>query len=120
MKNFVLGILASFILVPAALIAYIALGRTEVRSDLRPSVWESNIMSSAVHRAVRRSASGISHPLPASKETLVLGGKLYVEGCVGCHGDLFKPFQEDFSEFPPVPQLAHLGTQYSEPELYWI
>jgi len=119
-KTFLLGIIAAFILVPAAVVAYFALGRAEVRSDLRPSAWETKIMGSAVHRSVRRSAAGISSPAAASNETLIAGGKLYVDGCAGCHGDLFKPVQEDFSGFPPVPQLPHLGTQYSQPELYWI
>lgn len=41
-------------------------------------------------------------------------------GCMGCHGELGKSYQEDRDHFPPVPQLPHKGTSYSEPELYWI
>jgi mono/diheme cytochrome c family protein len=53
-------------------------------------------------------------------KTLVAGGKLYIAGCAGCHGELGKPFREEHDHFPPVPQLPHLGTQYSEPEVYWV
>lgn len=50
---------------------------------------------------------------------MVEGGKLYFEGCMGCHGEPGK-FQEDRSNYLPVPQLAQVGTQYSEAEMYWI
>jgi mono/diheme cytochrome c family protein len=50
---------------------------------------------------------------------MVEGGKLYLNGCAGCHGQPGKP-GEDLDHYPPVPQLAQVGTQYSEPEMYWI
>ncbi len=120
MKNFILGVVAAFVLLPAGALGCFALGLTEVRSDLKFSGWERWIMASAVHNSVSRSASRISNPAPASDEILVAGGKLYVEGCAGCHGGLAKPFREDHDHFPPVPQLPYVGTQYSVSELYWI
>src|SRR5450759_3035309 len=77
-------------------------------------------MASAVRASVRRGAAGISNAATATNETFVAGGKLYVAGCAGCHGELAKPFREDHDHFPPVPQLPFLRTQYSEPELYWV
>jgi mono/diheme cytochrome c family protein len=29
-------------------------------------------------------------------------------------------YHEDYDLYPAAPQLPHVGTQYSEPELYWI
>jgi mono/diheme cytochrome c family protein len=120
MRSFALGVVASLVSLPIAAIGCFALGLTQIRSDSKPSGWESQLMNSAVHAAVRRNASGITNPAPASDQILVSGGKLYVEGCAGCHGELAKPFREDHDHFPPVPQLPHVGTQYSEPEAYWI
>jgi mono/diheme cytochrome c family protein len=63
--------------------------------------------------------------MPASSnaqrnERLVEGGKLFMRGCAGCHGELGKPFAPDTSNYPPVPQLPHVGTMYTEPQVYWV
>jgi len=120
MKNFILGFASALLLIPAIAVACFAFGYTEVRSDQKPSALETRIMRSAVRNSVRRSASNLPAPPPASNEAIIAGGKLYVMGCMGCHGEPGKPFREDHTAFPPVPQLPHVGTQYSEPELYWI
>jgi mono/diheme cytochrome c family protein len=119
-RNFVLGLCAAVVLLPTGILGYFALGLTDVRSDSKASRLESEIMTSAVRAAVRRGASGISSPATANDERIIAGGKLYVAGCAGCHGELAKPFREDQDHFPPVPQLPHAGTNYAEPELYWI
>ena len=120
MKNFILGFAAALLLIPTIALACFAFGLTEVRCDLKPSALETTIMRSAVRHSVRRAASALPTPPPATTEAIVAGGKLYVMGCMGCHGEPGKPLREDLSAFPPVPQLPHVGTQYSEPELYWI
>ena len=77
-------------------------------------------MQSAVRASVRRSAKGIQAPPPGNvDDAMVEGGRLYLNGCAGCHGTPGKPSQ-DVSSYPRVPQLPQVGTQYSEPELYWI
>ena len=35
-------------------------------------------------------------------------------------GAAVAPFREDRSSYPPVPQLPHMGTDYTEPQIYWI
>jgi mono/diheme cytochrome c family protein len=120
MKTFLPGVIAAFVLLPLAAIGYFSLGLADVPSDTKPPAWESRLMQSAVHASVRRSASGIQAPPTGNvEESMVEGGKLYFEGCMGCHGEPGK-FQEDRSNYPPVPQLAQVGTQYSEAEMYWI
>ena len=77
-------------------------------------------MTSAVHASVRRSASGIQAPSAENlDDAIVAGGKLYFEGCAGCHGQPGKA-EQDLSHYPPVPQLWQVSTKYSEPEIYWI
>lgn len=77
-------------------------------------------MGSAVRASVRRGAAEL-HPPPLDnvEDALVQGGKLYFMGCAGCHGEPGKP-GKDLDHYPRVPQLPQVGTQYSEPELYWI
>jgi mono/diheme cytochrome c family protein len=120
MKTFLLGFLAAFVVLPVAALGYFRLGLAGVQSDATPPDWESQLMRSAVHAAVRRSAAGIQAP-PADnvEDAMVQGGKLYFNGCLGCHGEPGKP-GEDLDHYPRVPQLPQVGTQYSEPELYWI
>ena len=77
-------------------------------------------MSVAVHAAVARSAAGLAAPATANDEALIKGGRLYMEGCAGCHGELGKPYAEDRSHYPAAPQLPHTGTNYTEPQVYWI
>lgn len=120
MKTFLLGFFAAFVVLPLAGLAYFRLGFAEVQSDAKPPAWETRVMQSAVHASVRRGASGMQAPPPGNlDDAIVEGGKLYRNGCMGCHGEPGKA-GEDLDHYPPVPQLPQVGTQYSEPELYWI
>ena len=120
MKGFVTGFVTPFLLLPLLVLGYFALGMADSRSDVKPSKWESAIMTPAVRAAVKRSAANLTAPGAATEDSIIAGGKLYVMGCMGCHGEPGKPYAEDHANYPPVPQLPHVGTQYSEPEIYWI
>jgi mono/diheme cytochrome c family protein len=120
MKTFLLGFVSALVLLPACALGYFRLGLAETSSDADPPAWETLVMQSAVHASVHRSASGIQALPPGNvDEALVEGGKLYLNGCAGCHGTPGKP-SEDRSSYPRVPQLPQVGTQYSQPEIYWI
>ena len=120
MKKFALGFVTAIIVFPIGCMAYFALGFSEIRADAKPSTLETAILQSAVRASIRRSAVGIPNPPSASDDAVIAGGKLYVLGCQGCHGDLCGAYQENYDLYPAPPQLPHFGTQYSEPELYWI
>jgi thiosulfate dehydrogenase len=120
MKAFLLGVITAFVVLPVGAMTYFRLGLAEVRSDARPPAFERSLMQSAVRASVRRSAWGFQAPaLGEDENSMVAGGKLYLNGCAGCHGTPGKP-EQDLSHYPPVPQLAQVGTQYSEPEIHWI
>lgn len=118
--NFALGFVAACFVLPLGSLAYFELGFSPIESDARPSALETGLINSTVRAAVRRNASGLSAPHPASEETLVAGGKLYLDGCAGCHGTPGKPLREIVAIYPPVPQLPYVGTPYTKPEIYWI
>jgi thiosulfate dehydrogenase len=119
-KKFAFGFVAALIVLPIAGLAYFALGLSQIRADAKPSALETTVLRAAVRASIRRSAAGVPSPPAANDDDIVAGGKLYVLGCQGCHGDLGGPFQEDLDLYPAPPELPHMGTQYSEPELYWI
>jgi mono/diheme cytochrome c family protein len=120
MKNFLTGFIAAVVILPIAALAYFRLGLGETRSDVRPPAWETRLMTSAVHASVRKSALAIEAPREENlDDAIVAGGKLYFEGCAGCHGRAGKA-EKDLSHYPPVPQLWQVGTKYSEPEIHWI
>src|ERR1700749_5070108 len=120
MKTFLLCFATALILFPLGALAYFVSGIADTRSDVAPPAWETTILSPAVRAAVKRNSANLSAPSAPTEDSIVAGGKLYVMGCMGCHGELGKPFAEDHANYPPVPQLPNVGTQYSEPEIYWI
>jgi mono/diheme cytochrome c family protein len=120
MKNFVLGFLAMSAVLVFGLWGYLRLGLAEVQADVRAPAWERQLMNFAVQASVRRSAGKAQNPLPPTDETLISGGILYLNGCAGCHGDPAKPRALTRAYFVPPPRFGLAGTQYSEPELFWI
>ena len=120
MKAFWVGFAAPFVLIPLVVLVYFTLGWADTPGDVKPPAWETAIMQSGVRAAVKRNAANLSAPVSATEDSIIAGGKLYVMGCMGCHGEPGKPLPQDTSNYPPVPQLAHVGTQYSEPEIYWV
>jgi mono/diheme cytochrome c family protein len=120
MRSFVLGFLAAIVLPPLGWMVFFVLGFFQIGADSAPSEVETAVMQSAVRHSVQRSATDVPNLPLSSDDALVEGGKLYVAGCAGCHGALAGRFREDRDDFPPAPQLPHVGTQYSEPQLYWI
>jgi mono/diheme cytochrome c family protein len=120
MKNFLLGVLATLVVLAIGTYAFLRLGLAEVRADLPGSQLESYLMSTAVHSSVRRHAPEISNPVQPTDENLIAGGKMYLGECAGCHGTPGKPEESGDSLYPPIPQLPTAGTQYSEAQIFWI
>lgn len=120
MKNFFLGVVVTSVVSVVAALVYLKLGLAEVRGDIRPSKLESSVMNMAVHASVRRQAPEMPNPVAVTDDNLIAGGKMYLGECAGCHGTPGKPYKEDNSLFPPPPQLPHVGTEYSEAQVFWV
>jgi mono/diheme cytochrome c family protein len=120
-KHFLLGVLSTIVILVIGGFAYLRLGLAEARGDLPPSRIETFLMSSAVHASVRREAPETPNPFPPTNESLIAGGKLYYEGCAGCHGIPGKAKKDGGDVlFPPVPQLPLVGTEYTEAQIFWV
>jgi len=120
MRNFLLGVVTGAVLFVLGVSLYLRLGFGEVRGDLAPSWFESNLMTAAVHASVRREAPGVPNPVEATDENLVAGGKLYISNCSGCHGAPNKAEDDGDTLFPRIPQLPKAGTYYTEAQIFWI
>jgi hypothetical protein len=92
MKTFFLGFVSAILIFPLSAAAFFRLGLADVNGDAPPSATESRWMAAAVHHSIARRATGLEAPPAAGDELLVAGGKLYMNGCAGCHGELGKPF----------------------------
>jgi thiosulfate dehydrogenase len=116
LEGFAVGTLVLILLV----LLFLETGRFDVRADIRPSPLVSRFLDIATHASVRRHAPALQSPLPDNEQTLIAGGKLYLNDCVGCHGEPGKPSEFGATFYPPVPQLAQTPTRYSEAQIVWI
>ena len=119
MKNFILGVIATFAALAIGTLSYLRLGLAEVRSNVEPPVWESYLMHSAVHASVQREAPDLPNPVPPTSVNLIAGGKDYLVGCAGCHGAPGTRSNRP-RMYPPAPQLSEVGTEYTEAQIFWI
>jgi len=120
MRNFLLGVVATIVVLAVGGLFYLRMGFAEVRGDVGASRWETALMRSAVHASVRRRAPEMPNPVPATDENLVAGGRFYNDGCAGCHGTLGKADDSSDTLYPPAPQLPTVGTEYSEAQIFWV
>ena len=121
MKNFLLGFVAGLIVLVLCVAGYLRFGFLDVRADVPASGLTARVLYSGIHASVRRTAPKTENPLPLSDETLIAGGKLYLNDCVGCHGEPGKPASQFGATFyPPAPQFPAVGTKYSESGVYWV
>jgi mono/diheme cytochrome c family protein len=119
-RNFVLGFLTMSAVLVSGLWGYVRLGLAEVQADVHAPAWERRFMNFAVHASVRRSVDNVQNPPPPTDENLIAGGKLYLSDCSGCHGEPGNRRPLTRAYYGPPPRFALSGTEYSEPELFWI
>ncbi len=121
MKKFLAGSLCGIVFVAVALAAYLGLGLMDVAADQRPSAREARFMTASLEASVRRRAPQIQNPLANSDDTVIAGGKLYLNDCVGCHGEPGKaPSDFGATFYPPAPQFPSAGTRFSEAQIFWV
>jgi mono/diheme cytochrome c family protein len=118
----VIGFVTGGTMLVLCVVVYLRLGLANVAADAPTPAWQTRSLFSSVHASIRRTVpAGLKSPQPVTDESLIAGGKLYLNDCVGCHGAPGKP-PSDFGAtfYPPAPQLARDGTQYSEAQIFWV
>jgi len=120
MKNFILGIVSTLLVLAFGGLAYLLLGFAEVRADLPSSALETAVMKRAAHASVRREAPEQPNPFQPTVENLIAGGKTYLNECAGCHGTPGEPYKYPGVLFPGAPELPASGSEYSEAQIFWV
>ena len=106
MRNFVLGVIATLLLLAVGISAYFMLGYMPSTADATPPALERRISMSALDASMERVAPRINNPVPPTDDNLIMGMKLYTMNCSSCHGTLdLKPSPLEKSFYPPPPQL---------------
>ncbi len=106
MRNFILGIVVTIVLLGFFGAAYLFLGYMDTNADAQPSHTEMRIAMSALDASMDKHAPRVTSPISPTDENLIAGMKIYTMNCAGCHGGLDKkPSVLQHNFYPPVPQL---------------
>jgi mono/diheme cytochrome c family protein len=106
MRNFILGIVVTIVLIVAVALVSVYYGLLPTNADATPPQFETHIAMSAMDASMERHAPQIASPVPATDENLIAGMKLYAMNCALCHGTLdYSPSLLEHSMYPPPPQI---------------
>ena len=106
MRNFILGVVVTLLLLLLGGLAIATLGFLPTNADSVPPKMERRIAMSAMDASMERHAPRVTSPVPPTDDNLIDGMKIYTMNCAGCHGGLDnKPSPLERSFYPPPPQL---------------
>jgi thiosulfate dehydrogenase len=107
MRNFIVGIIATLLVLGCGGLAFAVFGLMPTNADSSPLSLERRIATRVLNASLNRRAPRLSNPIPASDDNLIEGMKIYTMNCAVCHGLLDNqrsPLEHSF--YPPVPQLV--------------
>jgi mono/diheme cytochrome c family protein len=106
MRNFILGILITIVLLVVGALGLALLGFMPTRADKAPPEMEKHIAMSALDNSVERHAPRVNNPVPPTDENLIEGLKIYTMNCALCHGGIDRqPSALANSFYPPPPNF---------------
>jgi thiosulfate dehydrogenase len=120
MRNFVLGVVITLLLLFLGGLAIATLGFLPTNADSTPPKLEQHIAMSAMDASMERHAPRLTNPVPPTDDNLIDGMKIYTMNCALCHGGLDnKPSVLQHSFYPPVPQLIIYPLDDPEWHIYY-
>ena len=120
MRKFILGIIATLLVLGLGGLALATLGVMPTRADATPPRLERRVAAGALDASMERHASRAGSPIPPTDENLIDGMKVYTMNCSMCHGTLdnqASPLEKSF--YPPVPQLILKPLNDPEWQIYY-
>jgi thiosulfate dehydrogenase len=106
MRNFILGIIVTVIVLVVGGLGFALLGLLPTRANSTPPEMEVHLAMSALDNSVDRHAPHTNNPVPITDDNLIEGLKIYTMNCALCHGDIDRqPSVLKHSFYPPAPSL---------------
>lgn len=121
MKNFLLGIIFTFIVLIAFAVYLMTQGYFNLRADQQPTALETKVAMAAIDAWAARFAPHQANPSAPTEENLVAGARLFLNHCAGCHGlpgNTNSAFAKSF--YPPVPEFFKDKPDMAENENFYI
>src|SRR5271165_7089510 len=106
MRSFILGVVATLLVLVLGGLGFLLLGYMPTNADATPPHLEMRIAMSALDASMDRHAPRVTAPIPPTDENLIDGMKIYTMNCSECHGTLDRkasPLED--SLYPPAPQI---------------
>ena len=121
MRGFLLGIIATLLVMPLAGWLYLRLGYANLRADAGPSEFESTLAVTALEASASRHAPKPNGSIQPTEANLVDGAKLYRDKCADCHGRPDNP-DSDYgrSFYPRAPQFVKAPPRMTDQEKSFI
>ena len=106
MRNFVLGIIVTVLIIIIGGAGMALLGLLPTNANTVPPKLERQIAMSALDASTERHAPRVNNPVPPTDDNLIDGMKIYTMNCAVCHGGLDRqPAALAKSFYPPAPSL---------------
>ena len=106
MRNFILGIVVTILVLLIGGLGFALLGFMPTRANSVCSEMERHVATSALDNSVERHAPRLNNPVPPTDENLIEGLKIYTMNCALCHGGIDRqPSGFEKSFYPPAPSL---------------
>ncbi len=106
MRNFVLGIVITIVVLVIGGVGLALLGFMPTRANVPPPRVEHQLAMSAMDNSVERHAPRTNNPVPPTDDNLIEGLKIYTMNCALCHGGIDRqPSTLGKSFYPPPPNL---------------
>jgi mono/diheme cytochrome c family protein len=121
MRNFVLGVVITLMVLSIGVVGLALLGFLPTRANVTAPKMESHIAMSALDNSVERHAPRLNNPVPPTDENLIAGIKIYTMNCAECHGGIDgQPSVIGRSFYPPAPNLIHHPPDDAEWHLFFV
>jgi len=106
MRNFVLGIVVTLVVLVISVLGLALLGFLPTRANKPAPEWERHLAMSALDNSVERHAPRLNNPVPPTDDNLIEGLKIYTMNCAFCHGGIDRhPSTLESSFYPAPPNL---------------
>jgi thiosulfate dehydrogenase len=121
MRNFVLGVVATLLVIGGGAFLVINRGWFPIGADNPPGGMERSLANMATDAYVERNAPKQENPVQPSVANLSDGARDYEQHCALCHGGAaarISPLRTHFN--PPVPQIINRIPHDDDANLWWV